>query len=335
MKKPTIADVAQAAGVSTYTVSRALRGLKHVNEETRKKVLYAAQSLNYTASPTAAALATGHTHRIALLVRESLSGWFTGEIAEGIYDVLFPQEYDLILYRAGNEAERQEFFRRRPANRNADALILSGFGPDEAERDELKKLDMPIISINASQAQYAQATVGIDDIAGEKSAVQYLAALGHTHFAYIGKSYKNASWGSDERVMGYREALRELQLNDCGTFELTALSPLEIRRIVAHILALPQPPTALCVWSDMIAMQVVHELRNMGIDCPRKISVMGFDGQTTAIDSGISTVQQPAREIGARSAQVALDLIHNTVLDKTHIVLPTTLLPLETTAAPQ
>ncbi|MFC0265175.1 LacI family DNA-binding transcriptional regulator [Alloscardovia macacae] len=332
MKKATIADVAEAAGVSTYTVSRALRGLKHVNEETRKKVLEAAKKLNYSASPTAAALATGRTNRIALLVRENLSGWFTGEITEGIYDTLFPQEYDLILYRAGNENERSEFFRRRRANQNADALIISGFGPNEEERDALAKLDMPIVSINASHAEYAHASVSIHDIAGEESAVRYLAALGHTRFAYIGRANRTYTWGDDERLLGYQNAVSELHLNNRGTFELNEESAENMRSIIAEIIAMPDPPTALCIWSDTYALKAVHELRRMGIRCPEDISVIGFDGQPAALDAGLSTVQQPAREIGAQAAQIALDLFNKKDVTENHLILPTRVIPLDTTS---
>lgn len=331
MKKATIADVAKAAGVSTYTVSRALRGLEHVNEETRKKVLSAAHELNFIASPTAAALATGRTNRIALLVRESLSGWFVGEIAEGIYDVLFPRKYDLILYRAANEEERDEFFRRSPANRNADALLIAGFGPNESERNTLAKLDLPIVSINAVHAEYAQASVSIDDVDGEKSAVRYLAVLGHKRFVYIGKPNLNPTWGPDERINGYLQAINELNLDNRGTYTFNATDARGVSGLVAQILALPQPPTALCVWSDMYALKIVHELRRINIPCPGKISVIGFDGQTAAQEAGLTSVSQPAREIGAIAAQLALKLIDGQPIKNKHITLPTTVVPMETT----
>ena len=127
MKRATINDVALTAGVSTFTASRALRGKDHVAAATRDKVLKAAKELNYTASRSAAALASGRTNRIAMLARERLAGWFMGELFDGLYDELSRARYDLTVYRAGSVEERAEFFTRLPANRNADALIVSGF----------------------------------------------------------------------------------------------------------------------------------------------------------------------------------------------------------------
>ena len=90
MGHTTIEDVAKAAGVSTFTVSRALRGKDHVAAATREKVLRVAQELNYTISRTASSLASGQTNRIALLARVRVAGWFIGELLDGILDILGP-----------------------------------------------------------------------------------------------------------------------------------------------------------------------------------------------------------------------------------------------------
>lgn len=143
MKRATINDVALTAGVSTFTASRALRGKDHVAAATRDKVLKAAKELNYTASRSAAALASGRTNRIAMLARERLAGWFMGELFDGLYDELSRARYDLTVYRAGSVEERAEFFTRLPANRNADALIVSGFSATDEEADTLASMGMP------------------------------------------------------------------------------------------------------------------------------------------------------------------------------------------------
>ena len=97
MARTTIEDVAKAAGVSTFTVSRALRGMDHVAPSTREKVLEAAKNLNYTVSKAASSLASGQTNRIALLSRDRIAGWFMGELMDGLYDVLNPARYDLLV----------------------------------------------------------------------------------------------------------------------------------------------------------------------------------------------------------------------------------------------
>ena len=156
MKRATINDVALTAGVSTFTASRALRGKDHVAAATRDKVLKAAKELNYTASRSAAALASGRTNRIAMLARERLAGWFMGELFDGLYDELSRARYDLTVYRAGSVEERAEFFTRLPANRNADALIVSGFSATDEEADTLASMGMPIVSVIAINRCHSQ-----------------------------------------------------------------------------------------------------------------------------------------------------------------------------------
>ena len=90
MSRATIDDVASSAFGYTFSVSRAMRGKEHVAAATRAKVLKAAQELNYTASRSAASLASGRTNRVALLSRDRSSGWFSGELMEGLVDVLAP-----------------------------------------------------------------------------------------------------------------------------------------------------------------------------------------------------------------------------------------------------
>ncbi|MDO4913804.1 MAG: LacI family DNA-binding transcriptional regulator, partial [Bifidobacteriaceae bacterium] len=124
--QPTINDVAHAAGVSTFTVSRALSNRSGVSEKTRAKVLKVAKELNYTISKSASSLASGKTMRVALLARATFAGWFMGELFNGLYDILHPQNYDLVLYRIANSEERKNFFNTMPAKRNADALIVTG-----------------------------------------------------------------------------------------------------------------------------------------------------------------------------------------------------------------
>ena len=152
MAQVTIEDVAKAAGVSTFTVSRALRGMDHVAPRTREKVLQAAKELNYTVSKAASALASGQTNRVALLSRDRIAGWFMGELLDGRDDVFNPARYDLLIYRAGNAEERSGFFTNLPANRNADALIVSGFPATEQEERALANMGMPIILVNSPDA---------------------------------------------------------------------------------------------------------------------------------------------------------------------------------------
>ncbi|WP_137658260.1 LacI family DNA-binding transcriptional regulator [Bifidobacterium moukalabense] len=333
MAQTTIEDVAKAAGVSTFTVSRALRGMDHVAPRTREKVLKAAKELNYTVSKAASALASGQTNRIALLSRDRIAGWFMGELLDGLYDVLNPAHYDLMIYRAGSTEERSGFFTNLPANRNADALIITGFSATEQEDKALEQLDMPIVSVNSPDDNFCQGSVAIDDQVSESMLVRYLAAIGHRKFCYIGRKepLPGSEWGHDDRTTGYRNTIADLNLTDCGIRYIDVTEPRSVRQTVAAILALPERPTALCVWSDHYALAVMHELRCNGVRVPEDISVAGHDGSDVATSIDLTTMAQPAREIGRITAHKALDLISKKTLDEPRTIIQTILTPGGTT----
>lgn len=337
MGQVTIDDVAKAAGVSTFTVSRALRGKDHVAAKTRDKVLKAAKDLNYTASRSAAALASGRTNRIALLARETIAGWFMGELYEGLYDELSRAHYDLMLYRAGSTQERSDFFTNLPANRNADALIVSGFSATDEEADILAGMGMPIVSVNSPYISCCQASVAIDDEAAEAMAVRYLAALGHRRFCYIGRvePLSGTAWGFDARARGYKDEIASLGLTDCGIHHIDIREPQSAKQVIATMLAQPQSqrPTAICVWSDHYALRVVHELHEAGVRIPEDMSVFGFDGSDVADAIGLSTmVPTPPRTMGRIAARKALDLVEGRPLAEAHTTVQVSVQPGSTSA---
>ena len=126
---------------------------------TRDKVLKAAKLLNYTVSKAASSLASGQTNRIALLARDHIA-------------VLNPARYDLLVYRAGSMKERSTFFTNLPANRNADALIMTGFPATDQEEQALTSMGMPIILVNSPDTDCCQGSVAINDEASEEAMVR-------------------------------------------------------------------------------------------------------------------------------------------------------------------
>ena len=244
---------------------------------TRDKVLKAAKLLNYTVSKAASSLASGQTNRIALLARDHIAGWFMGELMDGLYDVLNPARYDLLVYRAGSMKERSTFFTNLPANRNADALIMTGFPATDQEEQALTSMGMPIILVNSPDTDCCQSSVAINDEASEEAMVRYLAAIGHRKFCYIGRKepLPGSKWGHDNRAVGYRNTIADLNLTDCGIYYIDLTDPLS----------------------------VIHELRSNGVRVPEDMSVAGHDGSDVAASIKLTTMAQPASEIGRIAAR--------------------------------
>lgn len=333
MTKVTIKDVARESGVSTYTVSRALRGLDHVSEATRAHVISTAHKLNYTISRSASDLATGSTHRIAVLMREKISGWFAGELLDGLYDVLEAEGYNLLIYRAGDTQERSSVFSTLPSDHNADALIVTGFSPSQHEQEMLKRLGIPIVAVNSSDIDSADYSLAIDDVQGETMAIRYLASLGHRRFCYLGRLDPLPTWGRELRLEAYQQAMKEFNLHDCGIFQADPNLQGSVATAIASMLASPVVPTAICAWADSHALAALSELRRNGLRLPDKISLIGFDGSTVARNLGLTTISQPARDMGRKAARAALDLLNGVELEQRTLIIPAELTPGTTTGS--
>ena len=308
-----MADVAERAGVSVTTVSRALRHSALVSAETRARVLAAAEELAFAVSRTASSLATGRLGRVAVLVSGHLGAWFNGSILDGIYVTLRDAGHELVIYRINDAAERERFFATLPARRNADALIVASFALTEVEHGRLRDLSMPLVYLN-QQAPDA-ASVSIDDVAGARTAARHLLNLGHRRIAYIrADDAAGFRYSASLRAQGYRHELVAAGIPEEQRSVLTARSATDGEQVVGQFLAAPTLPTALMVESDELAMSVMAACWRMGLRTPEDVSVIGFDDHAMAGTFGLSTMAQPVDELGREAAALALAL----VVDKEH-----------------
>ena len=170
-----IADVARRAGVSTATVSRALRGLPNVAEDTRVRVMAAAAELDYVITPSASRLASGQTHSIGVVV-PFLGRWFFGQVLSGAEEVLRAAGYDVLLFALPHDDARAEFFARMPLRRRVDGVLLLTLPMLPRERVTLAALGVPLAAVGVTAPGVS--SVGIDDVAAARSAVVAAFAVG-------------------------------------------------------------------------------------------------------------------------------------------------------------
>lgn len=330
-----MADVARRAGVSVSTVSRTLRGLTVVSPRTRIAVEQAAQELSFAISRSASSLVTGRTRRVAVLV-PPLTSWFQGAALSGISEVLRQNELDLLVYSVTGMGERAEFFDRLPARRNADALMVVSFDLTPAEHDRLDELHMPVVLV--SQHAPGRASVHIDDVEGARCGTRHLTGLGHRRIAFVQTADPSGfSWSSRVRLTGYRRALEEagLPYDEDLVVRVTPGRRDSPAEAVGRLLGLPERPTAVFAESDDIAVKVLGVLRARRIDVPGRMSVLGFDDQELSAWLDLTTVAQPAVDVGRTAAALVASIVDVPGTDATrHVVLPTRLVPRGSTAAP-
>lgn len=335
----SIKDVARTVGVSTATVSRALRGLPRVSDATRVRVLQAAADLDYVASPTAAGLASGQTRAVGV-VGQFVTRWFYSGVVQGAEELLREAGYDLLLYNLGGDREaRHRVFRSHLLRKRVDAVLVLSLTPTDEEVTALAKLDRPVAVVGATVPGWS--SVRIDDDATSRIAMCHLLGLGHRRIGYIGGSLEDQlDFAAPlDRLRGYRGAMSEAGLHVAPSWEVvgdyTARGGLAAMRL---LLGADPRPTAVLAATDEMAVGAVHAVREVGLRVPEDVSVIGIDDHDMAEFFELSTVAQPVHEQGQLAATLLLDALttdgDRPTLSPRALTVPTRLVVRRTTAAP-
>ncbi|MFT8705530.1 LacI family DNA-binding transcriptional regulator [Bifidobacterium aquikefiricola] len=307
----TIHDVATKAGVSISTVSRAFTHPEMVSAATRKTVIRIADELNFSISRSAAALKSGMSLRIALLLSGRSSSWFNATVSEGLNDVFHPAGYDLSIFQINSRQDRKVFFDTLPTRSNADAVIVSSFDVDDNEVARLSSLRVPLIGINSASTNAFSASVSIDDSQGEAIAVKHLISLGHRQLTYVQTQTANSLFFSvQQRKETFMELCKKQSLPQPHI--IMSLQPRnQIADIVSQIIAMDSLPTAIVCQEDSIAVPLIFQLKRSGVRVPEDISIIGFDDSTFAEDIGLTTMRQDPLSMAKLAAEMTLELLND------------------------
>lgn len=334
-----IDDVARLAGVSTATVSRALRGLPAVNEETRARVATAAATLGYVASPSASRLAGGRTGSIGVVV-PWITRWFFATVVGAVEETLYQAGLDLLLYSLGGRAQtRRRLFRPETLRKRVDALILVAVPLTTGESAAMAQFALPGVCVSTGTRIPGWPSIHIDDRATARTATEHLIALGHTRIAHIsGNPSEELIFTTHlDRQAGYRDALRKAGLEPDAALDVdTEFTLAGGARAVRELLRRGDPPTAIFASCDEMAMGAMQALREAGLRVPDDVSVIGIDDHDLAAVLGLTTVAQPAAEQGRRAAMTVLEpLVGGPAASLVPEALPTTLVVRDSTAPPR
>ena len=305
-----IEDVARAAGVSTATVSRALRGLPNVSEQTRLAVTAAAAELGYVISRSASTLATGRTRTIAV-VTPYVERWFFGQIIGAVESVLRKQDFDALLVSLTEPFEGgDQVFDPLSLRGRADAVIVLTLPLNENQMRQLTNLHLPTVYVGSLVP--GAISVRIDDVAAARMATEHLLALGHTRIAYVGGKIEHqvGFFAPAARHTGWLNALEAAGIAPRPEYQAPGdFTPAGGLAAGRALLSLKDPPTAVFATSDEMAFGVLAAARRLNVRVPEDLSVIGIDGHELADVVELTTVEQPVRRQGAISAQLALDAL--------------------------
>jgi DNA-binding LacI/PurR family transcriptional regulator len=329
-----IVEIAERAGVSPATVSRALRGMHHVNERTRAKIVTAAMEFNYPLRPDLIPRELAEkTNRIGVIA-PYISRWFFSQAINGIEQSLREAGMDLLLYNFSQVDARQRIFQHKQLRGKVDALIVVSMPPTDEEFTSLLSLGIPITTIGFIHDGCT--SVAIDDVLGGKVATQHLTGLGHRQIAVLSGQRETAYNFdvSDNRIKGYIEALNEVGVEWDPDLEIRGDFNIYTAEIAMNsFLSRKKLPTAIFCHSDEMAFGAMKAIRNKGMRVPEDISVIGFDNHDIAQYIGLTTVSQPPQFEGQVAAASAIAEVADPTLEPKHIVVPLSLVVRETTAA--
>jgi LacI family transcriptional regulator, repressor for deo operon, udp, cdd, tsx, nupC, and nupG len=329
-----MADLAERAGVSIATVSRALSGAPGVSEETRRRIKDLAENLSYAVSPDAARLARGSTGRVAV-VTPDVAHWFYAAMLDGIVTGLRGTDLDVLLYEVKEERERRRFFDELPARRQVDALILVALPISDDERRRLDLMGVTVVMAGGTLGDHPH--VRIDDVAAGRQATAQLVRAGHERIAMINSK---GTWSLEYAAPGARLRGFTGVLEEAG---------IEVRpELVVHrrwgshggvegmseLLSLPEPPTAVVTFSDEVAFGALRTLRRAGVPVPYAISVVGIDDHHLADMFDLTTVHQPVTQQGLVAGQLAHQILQQGDVRSPHVTLPTHVVARGTTGPP-
>jgi LacI family transcriptional regulator, repressor for deo operon, udp, cdd, tsx, nupC, and nupG len=307
--RATIHDVAREAGVSTATVSRALRQHPYVAASTRERVMSVVERLQYVANANATRLASGQSRTVGFIT-PMLTSWYTSELTAGVEEVLTHERFDLLIGTA-NSAARERMFRGDARfQQRVDGVILADVfcGDDGARR--LASLDSPIVVLGEQLQRVT--SVSIDNERGARLAAKHLLELGHKRIALVGghTQLDVAQNVPTERANGFNVALQAagvrvpaMYIQD-GDFTIDGG-----RRAMQTLLAMKKAPTAVFFMSDEMAFGALQAIRQAGLRIGVDVSVVGFDDHPVAEAMGLTTVRQPVRDIGRLGARLMLDAL--------------------------
>ncbi|CAB4660376.1 MAG: substrate-binding domain-containing protein [Actinobacteria bacterium] len=321
-----IKDVAAHAGVSAATVSRALRGMHHVNDHTRQKIVEAAAALGYEIDRGKIAPSSARTKAVGI-VAPYIASWYFAQVINGAEQELREHGFDLLLYNFSHMKGRERLFQHKLLKGRVDALIVISLPPTEEEFESMLALEIPLALVGMHHVNCT--SVAIDDVAASRTATQHLVNQGHKQIALMSGRPDDPFDLSvtRDRRLGFMQVLAENKLEWVPNREVHGDFTMHgAARAMDELLARPDRPTAIFCESDEMAIGAMQAVRRHGLKVPDDISIVGFDGHEMAEFSDLTTIEQPVSLMGEMAARSIIEQLRKPGTTQKSLTLATTLI---------
>ncbi len=336
-ERATLKDVARRAGVHPGTASRALNveTRQLVNAETAERVLEAADQLGYRPNPIARGLKTSRSYTVGVLIPDLTNPLFP-PIVRGIQDRLEEAAYTPLIVNTDNDSDRERADIEAMRARQIDGLITATARRDHGLPAGLEDLELPVVLVNRRLEDGARPSVVGDDRKGTRLAVEHLVALGHRRIAHLAGPQQLST--GYLRMRGFMESMRAARIEPDPELVLTGSGFVETEgeRLCNELLDRDLEVSAIVAGNDLMALGCYDAFVARGIDCPRQLSVVGFNDMPFAawFNPPLTTIRLPHYEIGARAAELLLERLRDPGVEPAQVVLEPELVVRGSTAPP-
>ena len=318
----TMKDIAQRANVSIVTVSRALNNKDDINPETKDRILKIARELDYTGNDVARSLITQKTGTIGVIVPNA-ADTFYASVIQGVNNRCFQKEYSIILCSTKENTDKELEYITLLRKKRVEGFLIYPLQQDARYIKILKAIDIPFVMLNRHTEALNSSYVINDNVSGTYEAVQYLIQQGHTKITYI--CAKPEASSGRERIDGCRKAMNESGLQSRSLHVLYCEETItSCYNLVKSEIRNGLDSTALFGYDDKLALGAMRAIYEEGLRIPEDIAIVGYDDIETAAfyHPPLTTVRQPAREIGEIAADILMkNLTSDNSWEQRHVVL--------------
>ncbi len=312
----TIKDIGKALGLSTSTVSRALRGSYEISAETKKLVLEYAEKINYRPNPIALSLKERRNHSIGIIVCEIANNFFSQAI-NGIESIAYNRGYHVIISQSHESFERETVIVDHMASRSVDGLLvsLSSGTKDHTHFKQLYEKGLPIVFFDRIANEIITHKVTADNFKGAYDATEHLIKNGFKRIGHVTSApYLSISV---ERLEGYKEALTKNNIDyDEKLVQFCnegGMNYDEVEEALKKIFKLKPKVDALFTAGDRITTTTIQALQKLNKKIPDDVAVIGFTNTTLGdiFNPPLSVVRQPAFEMGQVATELLISMIES------------------------
>ena len=322
-KRATLEDVARAAGVGPMTVSRTINGHPYVAEETAKRVRMAIRQLDYRPNH-AARMLTGQLSRSIGLIVPDLADPFFSVVSHAVQETARESGYLVWLAASNDDLSIEAAQVEQMAHHPVDGILLVPVDSRDRYLKAVASGTTPVVTIDRRIEVATTDSVEVENRAGARMAVEHLIGHSRRRIACVAT---NAHLSTiKERIAGYEECLRQARLPRSKVLQLSSL--MEAKTALSALFSSRNRPDALFSANNAATIWVIEALREMNIETGKDVALVGFDDVDfyTLITPPITSVRQPAAELGRMSARLLLQRINgDSASSRVRTVLPVSL----------